>query len=136
MPLPAAIQALLVKVHDEICAIPLGAIDSAISIKPEEIKTVQKREVILFRGQIIPIMRMAEVLDVPVTCQQNQDDLFVVIVRTNDHLAGIVIDNLIGQQEIVIMSLGKLLSGVRRNNFRQRSGCDYPLILNVDSLTK
>lgn len=132
----AIIQALLVQVHNEIYAIPLGLIDSTISIKPEEIKTVQNREVILYRGKVIPIVRLAKVLDVPVTCQQKQADLFVVIVRTNDHLAGIVVDNLIGQQEIVIKSLGKLLSGVKIAAGATILGNgQVALILNVDTLT-
>lgn len=109
----AIIQALLVKVCEEIYAIPLGAIDSTINITPQDIKTIQNQEVILLRGQIIPIVRLANVLNVPDTCQHNQEELFVVIVHMGEHRAGIIVDTLIGQQEIVIKSMGKLLAGIK-----------------------
>ncbi|SDD45631.1 chemotaxis protein CheA [Sporomusa acidovorans] len=109
----AIIQALLVKVCEEIYAIPLGAIDSTINITPQDIKTIQNQEAILLRGQIIPIVRLANMLNVPNTCQHNQEELFVVIVHMGEHRAGIIVDTLIGQQEIVIKSMGKLLAGIK-----------------------
>jgi two-component system chemotaxis sensor kinase CheA len=109
----AIIQALLVKICEEIYAIPLGSIDSTINVTPEDIKTIQNQEVILLRGQIIPIIRLAKVLGVPQTAETLQDELFVVIVHMGEHRAGIIVDNLIGQQEIVIKSLGKLLAGIK-----------------------
>lgn len=109
----AIIQALLIKICEEIYAIPLGSIDSTINIKSSDIKTIQNQEVILLRGQIIPIVRLANVLSVPENCHNSQEDLFVVIVHMGDHRAGIMVDTLIGQQEIVIKSLGKLLAGIK-----------------------
>jgi two-component system chemotaxis sensor kinase CheA len=110
----AIIQALLVKVSEEIYAIPLGSIDSTINIMPSDIKTVQNKEVILLRGQIIPIVRLANVLSIPESeHQQHEEELFVVIVHIGEQRAGIIVDNLIGQQEIVIKSLGKLLAGIK-----------------------
>jgi two-component system chemotaxis sensor kinase CheA len=110
----AIIQALLVKVSGEIYAIPLGSIDSTINIMTSDIKTVQNKEVILLRGQIIPIVRLADVLNIPVAeHQQQQEELFIVIVHIGEQRAGIIVDNLIGQQEIVIKSLGKLLAGIK-----------------------
>lgn len=109
----AIIQALLVKVCEEIYAIPLGSIDSTINVTPEDIKTIQNQEVILLRGQIIPIIRLANLLEVPRDSESSQEELFVVIVHMGEHRAGIIVDNLIGQQEIVIKSLGKLLAGIK-----------------------
>jgi len=113
----AIIQALLVNVSEEIYAIPLGSIDSTININSSDIKTVQNKEVILLRGQIIPIVRLANVLQVPEVEkseeEQNQEELFIVIVHIGEQRAGIIVDNLIGQQEIVIKSLGKLLAGIK-----------------------
>lgn len=109
----AIIQAMLVKVQDEMYAIPLGSIDSTINITPNDIKTVQNKEVIVLRGQIIPIARLNEVLSVPKGTSNEEDDIFVVVVHVGDHKIGIVVDNLIGQQEIVIKTLGKLLSGLK-----------------------
>jgi two-component system chemotaxis sensor kinase CheA len=109
----AIIQAMLVKVQDEMYAIPLGSIDSTINITPDDIKTVQNKEVIVLRGEIIPIARLGEVLSVPKGEATNEEDIFVVVVHVGDHKMGIVVDNLIGQQEIVIKTLGKLLSGLK-----------------------
>ncbi len=109
----AIIQAMLVKVQDEMYAIPLGSIDSTLNITPDDIKTVQNKEVIVLRGQIIPIARLNEVLSVPQGQSNEEDDIFVVVVHVGDHKIGIVVDNLIGQQEIVIKTLGKLLSGLK-----------------------
>ena len=109
----AIIQAMLVKVQDEMYAIPLGSIDSTINITPDDIKTVQNKEVIVLRGQIIPIARLGEVLSVPKGADNDEEDIFVVVVHVGDHKIGIVVDNLIGQQEIVIKTLGKLLSGLK-----------------------
>jgi two-component system chemotaxis sensor kinase CheA len=109
----AIIQALLVKVSEEIYAIPLGSIDSTINITPADIKTVQNKEVILLRGQIIPIVRLANILNTSTANENEQEELFVVIVHIGEHRAGIIVDNLIGQQEIVIKSLGKLLAGIK-----------------------
>lgn len=109
----AIIQALLVKIQDEMYAIPLGSIDSTINISPDDIKTVKNKEVIVLRGQIIPIIRGADVLQVPKAEGEENEDIFVVVVHIGDRKAGIVVDNLIGQQEIVIKTMGKLLAGLK-----------------------
>jgi two-component system chemotaxis sensor kinase CheA len=109
----AIIQALLVEVAKEIYAIPLGSIDSTINLEPSDIKTIQNREVILLRGQIIPIIRLGDVLQIPRIASEDSGELFVVIVHMGEFKAGIIVDNLIGQQEIVIKSLGKLLAGIK-----------------------
>ena len=103
----------MIRVQEEIYAIPLGSINSTINIKPDAIKTVQNREVILLRGQIIPIMRLDKALNVPQTREEAKKDLFVVVVHIGDRKCGIIVDALIGQQEIVIKTLGKLLAGLK-----------------------
>ncbi|MBQ6975828.1 MAG: chemotaxis protein CheA [Selenomonadaceae bacterium] len=107
----AIIQAMLVKVQEEVYAVPLGSIDSTINIQPEEIKTVQNREVIVLRGEIIPIIRMEQTLFVPHV--KDSDETFVVVVHAGEAKAGIVVDKLIGQQEIVIKTLGNLFMGLK-----------------------
>ena len=107
----AIIQAMLVKVQQEMYAIPLGSIDSTINIQPTDIKTVRNKEVIVLRGEIIPIIRMEETLQVPHV--KDSDEIFVVVVHAGDAKAGIVVDNLIGQQEIVIKTLGNLFAGLK-----------------------
>ncbi len=105
----AIIQALMVELGQEKYAIPLGSIQTIEDVLPSDIKYVQTKEVIHLRGNVIPLIRLRNVLDVP------QDDfapesLTVVIVAKGDRLAGLVVDNLIGQQEIVIKSIGKYIN--------------------------
>ena len=102
----AIIQAMLVQVQNEIYAIPLASIDSTLSIQLSDISTVQNNEVIVLRGEIIPIIRMEDYLMVPRL--KDTKELFVVVVHAGDSKAGLVVDKLIGQQEIVIKTLGNL----------------------------
>lgn len=133
----AIIQALLVKVCEEIYAIPLGSIDSTINITQGDIKTIQNQEVILLRGQIIPIVRLGKVLGVPAHESGGQEELYVVIVHMGDQKAGVIVDTLIGQQEIVIKSLGKLLAGIKVLAGATILGDGkVALILDVGSLTQ
>lgn len=107
----AIIQAMLVRVQEEMYAIPLTSIDSTVNIEPTDIQTIQNKEVIVLRGEIIPIVRMEEALQVPHV--KDSEELFVVVVHAAEAKAGIVVDNLIGQQEIVIKTLGNLFAGLK-----------------------
>lgn len=105
----AIIQALMVVVGGEKYAISLGSIQTIESIPPTEIRTVQNKEVINLRGNVIPIVRLPEVLDIESTSSPD-DDMVVVIVKKGERLAGLVVDELIGQLEIVIKPLGKYIN--------------------------
>ncbi len=105
----AIIQSLMVVVGGEKYAIPLGNIQTIESIRPDEIKTVQLKEVINLRGSVIPIIRLNEVLGCEST-RQPDEDYVIVVVKKGDVQAGLVIDELTGQQEIVIKSLGKYIN--------------------------
>ncbi len=105
----AIIQALMVTVGGEKYAISLGSIQTIEDISPNEIKLVQNREVINLRGSVIPIIRLSEELDIE-SCKSPDENMVVVIVKKGEKLAGLVIDELMGQQEIVIKSLGKYIS--------------------------
>lgn len=109
----AIIQALMVMLDNEKYAIPLSSIKEIINIKPQDIKLVQKQEVILLRNTVIPLIRLDKVLNVPKAEQQERKQLTIVIVKKGDKLSGFVVDRLLGQQEIVIKSLGKHLSGIK-----------------------
>ncbi len=108
----AIIQALMVVVGDEKYAISLGSIQTLEDIPPSEVKLVQNKEVIHLRGAVIPLIRLSEVLGVE-SKKSEEDNLVVVIVKKGDKMAGLVIDELIGQQEIVIKSLGKYIKQCR-----------------------
>lgn len=112
----AIIQALMVKVGEEKYAIPLGSINGIEDIAKEDISLVQSKEVINLRGRVIPILRLHDILDMePV--ENDPESLIVVIMQKAEQQVGLVIDELIGQQETVIKSLGhhitcdKLFSG-------------------------
>ncbi len=105
----AIIQALMVVVGDEKYAIALGSIQTIEDVLPEDIKLVQAKEVIHIRGTVIPIIRLRNVLDIPSTEENSNKNLTVIIVKKGDKLAGLVVDELIGQQEVVIKSMGKYI---------------------------
>ena len=105
----AIIQVLMVTVGGEKYAISLGSIQTIEDISPADIKLVQTEEVIHLRGSVIPLIRLSEILDAPST-KSSDENLVVVIVKKGDKLAGLVVDELIGQQEIVIKSMGKYIS--------------------------
>jgi two-component system, chemotaxis family, sensor kinase CheA len=110
----AIIQALLTRIGNEKYAIPLGSIREIFNIKPTDIQLVRNQEVIMVRESVIPIVRLDRILGVPyVRPDSEKKHLTVVIVKKGDKLSGFIVDGLIGQQEIVIKSLGKLLSSVK-----------------------
>jgi len=108
----AIIQALMVLVGGEKYAIPLSSIKETVTVTRDQIKTVQKREVILLRGNVIPIARLNEVLDTH-RQDQNTENLTLVIVKKGEKDVGLAVDDLIGQQEIVIKSLGSFLKDIK-----------------------
>lgn len=105
----AIIQALMVVVGGEKYAISLGSIQTLEDIPVSDIKLVQSKEVINLRENVIPLIRVNEMLDIE-SSKGPDDNLMVVIVKKGDKLAGLVVDDLIGQQEIVIKSLGKYIN--------------------------
>ena len=104
----AIIQALMVEVRDEKYAIALGSIMTIEDISINDIKYVEAKEVIHLRGLVIPIIRLDQLLDCEPS-DANPENLTVVVVKKGDNYAGLVVDNLMGQQEIVIKSLGKVI---------------------------
>lgn len=134
----AIIQALMVELGEEKYAIPLETIQTIEDISINDIKYVQSKEVINLRGSVIPIVRLDTILEIePVQKEDDDDDnLTVVIINKGDKQAGLVVDRLIGQQEIVIKSLGKYIN----NNSKIISGAtilgdgEVALILDVNTL--
>lgn len=130
----AIIQALLVEVHNELFAIALGSIITIEDVAISDIKYVQAEEVINLRGSVIPLIRLNQILDIEPP-ETEPESLTVVIVNKGEKQAGLVVDNLLGQQEIVIKSLGKFIS-----NSKIISGAtilgdgEIALILDVNTL--
>jgi len=109
----AIIQALLVMVGNEKYAITLNSIREICNLDPQDIKYVRNQEVTVLRDTVIPIIRLHDVLDIEREPDSNKKSLTCVIVKKGEKLSGLIVDSLINQQEIVIKSLGKLLSGIR-----------------------
>lgn len=105
----AIIQALMVAVRDEIYAIPLSTVNETTMLSSEDIRLIQNQEVIVLRGNVLPLYRLDSLLEVPGETQS--DESYVVVVHKGNKQIGLVVDRLIGQQEIVIKSLGKVLAG-------------------------
>ncbi|MBQ7562947.1 MAG: chemotaxis protein CheA [Lachnospiraceae bacterium] len=105
----AIIQALMVVVGDEKYAIALGSIDTIESVAVSDIKYVEAKEVITLRENVIPIVRLRPILGIEEN-KGEKDTLIVVIIKKGDQLAGLVVDDLVGQLEVVIKSLGKYIN--------------------------
>ncbi|MBR6697369.1 MAG: chemotaxis protein CheA [Lachnospiraceae bacterium] len=104
----AIIQALMIELGDEKYAISLGSIQTIEDIPKSEVKYVHAKEVIHLRDNVIPLIRLRDVLYVTGEAPE-EETLTVVIVKKGDKQAGLVVDKLIGQMEIVIKSLGKYI---------------------------
>jgi len=104
----AIIQALMVEVGGEKYAIALNSVTTLENIASSDVKLVQSEEVIHLRGTVIPLIRLNEVLDIESTRKEGEN-MIVAIVKKGDKQAGLVVDRLMGQQEIVIKSLGKFI---------------------------
>ena len=104
----AIIQALMVVVGGEKYAISLGSIQTLEDVLPSDIKLVQNKEVIHLRGNVIPIIRLDKELDL-VSSKSPEENMTVIIAKKGDKTAGFVVDELLGQQEIVIKSMGKYI---------------------------
>lgn len=107
----AIIQAMMVSVQHETYAIPLTSVDETTMIRPADIKMVQGQEFITLRGSILPLLRLNRLVELPEETRDGKE-IYVVVVRKGEKQAGLVVDTLIGQQEIVIKSLGKMLTGI------------------------
>lgn len=130
----AIIQALMVEVRDEKYAIALGSIQNIENIPVSDIKYVQAEEVIHLRGMVIPLIRLDQMLD-SAPSEEDPDNLTVVIVRKGDNYAGLVVDDLIGQQEIVIKSLGKCIDNNKIINGATILGDgEVALIIDVNAI--
>ncbi|MGM0378531.1 MAG: chemotaxis protein CheW [Bacillota bacterium] len=107
----AIIQALMIDLKEERYAIPLNNIKEIATINSEKISMVQNQEVVLYRENTLPLVRLGEVLNVE-EYERNTGDMLVVIIKKGNQEAGVIVDNLVGQQEIVIKSLGNYLQTI------------------------
>ncbi len=105
------ISVMLVEIQQEKFAIPLSSIIETAIVRKDEIMNAYNQRVIDFRGKVVPLLELSEIFDVPVY-KEDGEYSSVVIVRKGDRMAGLVVDSFIGQQEIVLKSLGNYLTSV------------------------
>ncbi|QDS33654.1 chemotaxis protein CheA [Brevibacillus brevis] len=106
------ISAMLVQVKDEKYAVPLSSIIETAVFKKDQIMMAHRQKVIDFRGRVVPLVSLQDIFQVPDNGATMEDEVAVVIVRKGEKMAGLVVDSFIGQQEIVLKSLGKYLVNV------------------------
>lgn len=112
LPLTLSIMSvMLVEVQKEKYAIPLSSIIETAIIKKEEVLSAHNQKVMDFRGRVVPLVFMKEIFEVP-SAMEASEYVPVVVVRKGDKMAALVVDSFIGQQEIVLKSLGQYLSSV------------------------
>ena len=107
----AIIQALIIRAAGRTYAVPLNAVLESLLITPEDVLTVERREVINLRGSTLPILRLEDAFRLDRDKPRPRKS-YVVVVGLAQHRVGLVVDELHGQQDIVIKSLGKALDGI------------------------
>lgn len=109
----AIIQSLMIRIAGETYAIPLNNVVRDVGISSKDIKTIEGQEVILLRGEVLPLLRLNSTLDCPVKVNDKENLIVVVVEKMGNHF-GFVVDELLGQQEVIIKSLdSKVLRSVK-----------------------
>ncbi|NLL52129.1 MAG: chemotaxis protein CheA [Peptococcaceae bacterium] len=107
----AIIQALLVELGEEIYAVPLSSVVETLLVNTKEIKTVGGLQMVQIRGNTLPLLSLRQKFDLPER-EEEVEEVYVVVVGLGDKNIGLIVDELQGQQEIVIKSLGDFLNGI------------------------
>ncbi|SKA03961.1 two-component system, chemotaxis family, sensor kinase CheA [Carboxydocella sporoproducens DSM 16521] len=108
----AIIRALMVKVDERVYAIPLTSVLETIRVEKEQIRIVNKHEAIVVRGQVLPLLYLRELYNHG-SAEEEKAKIFVVVVNVGGKQVGLVVDYLIGEQEVVIKSLGRYIGDVQ-----------------------
>ena len=106
----AIIQSLLVGVQEEYYAIPLASVIETVRISQDEIYTVENKSVLRLRNEVLPLVRLADIFGVD-SVFDNAEQAYVVVIGLAENKIGVIVDFLIGQEEVVIKSLGSYLKG-------------------------
>ncbi|WP_353662141.1 chemotaxis protein CheW [Hydrogenimonas sp. SS33] len=107
----AIIQSLLVSVQEEYYAVPLASVLETVRITPDEIQSVEGRSVLRLRDEVLPLVHLADIFDVDRVFSMGEH-AYVVIIGLAESKLGLIVDSLVGQEEIVIKSLGEYLKGI------------------------
>jgi two-component system chemotaxis sensor kinase CheA len=109
----AIIKALIVKVSGQTYAIPINSVQETLMIDSSMVRTIERREVLELRESTLPLLRLDRTFNLRNEAQTEDQRLFVAVVGLADKRLGFVVDDLLGQQDVVIKSLGKVLSFVK-----------------------
>lgn len=111
----AIIRAMLVKVNEEIYATPIANIAETVKVNENKIKRIEKLEVINLRNEVLPLIRLGKVLGSTNggLRESSNKEISIVIVEVSGKKAGLIVDQLLGQQEVVIKSMGSILKGIK-----------------------
>jgi two-component system chemotaxis sensor kinase CheA len=108
----AIVPSMLVSVANGIYAVPLASVVDVQRLQPEDIRTVEGKETTVLRDQVLPLLRLRRVFGIDsATARKNNEQL--VVIRAGRMQAGLIVDRLIGNQEVVIKALGPMVSSVR-----------------------
>ena len=107
----AIIQSLLVSVQEEFYAIPLASVLETVRITPDEIQSVEGRSVLRLRNEVLSLVHLADIFDIERVFSMGEH-AYVVIIGLAESKIGLIVDSLVGQEEIVIKSLGEYLKGI------------------------
>lgn len=108
----AIIRALIIRVNERVYAVPLNSVLEIINVNVNRVRTIERREVIELRGATLPLLRLSDLFGLGESLAGEGGILYVVVVGLAQNRLGVVVDGVIGQQDIVIKSLGKSLSRV------------------------
>ncbi|GAA4871722.1 chemotaxis protein CheA [Paenibacillus vulneris] len=106
------ISAMLIRLSEEKYAIPLSSIVETAAIKQDQIRIVHGNKMINYRNSVIPLVSLGKLFDVPNTADVKEGETQIVVIRKGEKLAALIVDEFIGQQEIVLKSLGKYLTNL------------------------
>jgi two-component system, chemotaxis family, sensor kinase CheA len=105
------ISVMLVNVQEETYAIPLSSIIETAIIRESDIRYAHEQPVFDYRGNVVPLLYLDQIFDVP-QVKEKDEYLSTIIIRKGDKLAGLIVDSFIGQEDIVLKSLGNYLTNV------------------------
>ncbi len=109
----AIIQALLIEADGKQYAVPLNSINESLTVPLDEIRIVENKEVIKLRETVLPVVRLSRLFNFTAGGDTGKQDYYVIVVGSGEKWVGILADKFVGQQDVVIKPLGKLLKGVK-----------------------
>jgi len=131
----AIIQAVVVRAAGRVYCVPLNSVLESLMLEPGELRTLEGREVMSLRRQTVRLVRLAELFRLDGAARVPGAPLYVVVVGVAQHRLGLVVDELVGQQDVVIKSLGPALAGLRGvAGATELSGRRTALVLDVPAL--